>query len=83
MTTCGRFRPEWARLTSLVPRQRDQEVSRARLRIAAATQLLLPWEQGCVAGKWEQLPERTRAQVLTLLARMIARGVLVEDGTDG
>lgn len=54
------------------------------LRIAAATQLLLPWEQGCVAsGRWEQLPERTRAQVLTLLARMIARGVLVEDGTDG
>ena len=52
------------------------------LRIAAATQLLLPWEQGCVAG-WEQLPERTRAQVLTLLARMIARGVLAEDGTDG
>ena len=28
------------------------------LRIAAATQLLLPWEQGCVAGRWEQLPER-------------------------
>jgi hypothetical protein len=62
------------------------------LRIAEATQLLLPWEQGCaagrweqgcVAGRWEQLPERTRAQVLTLLARMIARGVLVEDGTDG
>jgi hypothetical protein len=53
------------------------------LRIAAATQLLLPWEQGCVAGRWEQLPECTRAQVLTLLARMIARGVLVEDGTDG
>ena len=45
--------------------------------------MLLPWEQGCVAGRWEQLPERTRAQVLTLLARMIARGVLVEDGTDG
>ena len=53
------------------------------VRIAAATQLLLPWEQGCVGGRWEQLPERTRGQVLTLLARMIARAVLVEDGTDG
>ena len=53
------------------------------LRIASATQLLLPWEQGCVGGRWELLPERTRAQVLTLLARMIARGVLVEDGSDG
>ena len=53
------------------------------VRIAAAVQLRLPWEQGCVGGRWELLPERTRAQVLTLLARMIARGVLVEDGTDG
>lgn len=53
------------------------------LRIAAATQLPLPWEQGCVPGRWEQLPERTRAQVLTLLARMIARGVLVEESSDG
>ena len=53
------------------------------LRIAAAVQLRLPWEQECVGERWELLPERTRAQVLTLLARMIARGVLVEDGTDG
>lgn len=53
------------------------------VRIAAAVQLRLPWEQECVGGRWELLPERTRAQVLTLLARMIARGVLVEDGTDG
>jgi hypothetical protein len=46
-------------------------------------QLRLPWEQDGVAGSWEQLPERTRAQVLSLLARMIARGVLAEDGSDG
>lgn len=53
------------------------------VRIAAAVQLRLPWEQECVAGGWEQLPESTRAQVLSLLARMIARGVLAEDGSDG
>ena len=53
------------------------------VRIAAAVQLRLPWEQECVGGRWEQLPEPIRAQVLTLLARMIARGVLVEDGSDG
>ena len=53
------------------------------VRIAAAVQLRLPWEQERVAGSWEQLPEPTRAHVLSLLARMIARGVLVEDGGDG
>jgi hypothetical protein len=52
-------------------------------RIATAVQLRLPWEQECVGERWELLPECTRAQVLTLLARMIARGVLVEDGSDG
>ena len=50
------------------------------LRIAAATPLLLPWEHGCVAGRWEQLPECTRAQVLTLLTRMIAQQVDLEPG---
>ncbi len=53
------------------------------IRIAAATQLRLSWEPECVGERWEQLPESTRAQVLTLLARMIAKGVLVEDGGDG
>jgi hypothetical protein len=54
------------------------------LRIAAAVQLRLPWEQECVGGRWELLPEPTRAQVLTLLARMIAKGVvLAGDGSDG
>jgi hypothetical protein len=46
-------------------------------------QLRLPWEQECVSGSWERLPEPTRVQVLSLLARMIARGVLAEDGSDG
>jgi len=53
------------------------------IRIAAATQLRLLWEPECVGERWEHLPEPTRAQVLTLLARMIAKGVLVEDGSDG
>jgi len=54
------------------------------VRIAAAVQLRLPWEQECVGGRWELLPEPTRAQVLTLLARMIAKGVvLAGDGSDG
>jgi len=53
------------------------------LRIAAAVQLRLPWEQERVGGRWELLPEATRAQVLTVLARMIAKGVLAEDGSDG
>jgi hypothetical protein len=53
------------------------------LRIAAPAQLWLPWEQECVGGRWEQLPEATRARVLSLLARMIAKGVLAEDGRDG
>ena len=83
VTTCGRFRPEWARLTSLVPRQRDQEVSRARTQNSGGDTVAAAVGAGVCRGRWEQLPERTRAQVLTLLARMIARGVLVEDGTDG
>ena len=57
MTTCGLFRPEWARLTSLVPRQRDQEVSRARTQnsggdtVAAAVGAgVCRWEVGAAAG---------------------------------
>ncbi len=53
------------------------------LRIAAPTQLCLTWEQERVGGQWEQLPEATRAAVLSLLARLIARGVVAEDGGDG
>jgi hypothetical protein len=71
------------RLTSLDPRQRDQEVSRARSQDSGRGATAAAVEQECVGGRWELLPERTRAQVLTLLARMIARGVLAEDGSDG
>jgi hypothetical protein len=53
------------------------------LRIAAPIQLCLTWEEEPAAGGWEQLPESTRAAVLSLLARLIAKGVLAEDGGDG
>lgn len=53
------------------------------LRISASTQLCLAWEEQRVGGQWEQLPEATRAAVLALLARVIARAVLAEDGGDG
>jgi predicted transcriptional regulator len=34
-------------------------------------------------GRWENLPETTRASVLTLLARLIAKGVVSdEEGND-
>lgn len=55
------------------------------LRIAAPTQLALlrPSEPG--AKRWETLPEPTRVAVLSLLARLIAKGVLAGDrrGGDG
>lgn len=53
------------------------------LRVAAPRQLCLGWEEECVGGQWEVLPEATRAAVLSLLARLIARGVLAGDGDDG
>ncbi|HSL09615.1 MAG TPA: hypothetical protein VK887_16800 [Pseudonocardiaceae bacterium] len=48
--------------------------------IAAEGQLALPIE-GTEAGadRWAGLPEQARAQVLVLLARLIARGVLIAD----
>ena len=46
------------------------------LRIAAARQLaLFAGRPGPAAGCWDGLPEQARAEVLALLARMIARGV--------
>jgi hypothetical protein len=33
--------------------------------------------------RWWELPEATRVAVLTLLARLIARGVLVDDEVPG
>ena len=51
------------------------------LRIAPARQLaLFAGQPGPAAGCWDGLPEQARAEVLALLARMIARGVLAGDG---
>jgi len=50
------------------------------LRIAPARQLaLFSGPPGPAAGHWDGLPEQARAEVLVLLARMIARGVLAGD----
>jgi hypothetical protein len=47
------------------------------LRIAPARQLaLFPGHPGPAAGYWDGLPEQARAEILALLARIIARGVL-------
>jgi hypothetical protein len=49
------------------------------MRVAAACQLSLPAGQaGSPADRWGQLPEQTRVQVLVLLARLIARGILAD-----
>jgi hypothetical protein len=46
-------------------------------RIAPARQLVLfTGPDDDAAGRWEELPEQVRGQVLTLLAVMIARDVL-------
>ena len=51
------------------------------LRIAPACQLaLFAGKSGPAAGHWDGLPEQARAEVLVLLARMIARGVMAGDG---
>jgi hypothetical protein len=50
------------------------------LRIAPARQLALFAGQEAPGGRWDGLPERARAEVLVLLARIIARGVLAGDG---
>ena len=51
------------------------------LRIAPARQLVLfDAKAGPGTGYWDGLPEQSRAAVLTLLARIIARGVLAGDG---
>ena len=45
------------------------------LRIAAARQLALFAAQDDCLARWDGLPEHVQAQVLALLARMIARSV--------
>jgi hypothetical protein len=50
------------------------------LRVAPACQLALDVDQTVTSAEcWQRLPEETRAQVLTLLARLIARGVIAEE----
>jgi hypothetical protein len=50
------------------------------LRVVADTvQLVLPeLEPARPVERWWSLPESTRSEVLTLLARLIARGVLID-----
>jgi hypothetical protein len=50
------------------------------LRIAPARQLALFTGQTDPDGRWDGLPEQSRAEVLVLLARIIARGVVAADG---
>jgi hypothetical protein len=52
------------------------------LRIAASCQLSLGLLDLPVSGGlWQSLPEEIRHQVLELLARMIAKGALVDPGS--
>jgi hypothetical protein len=53
------------------------------LRIAAPAQLTLSYGAERVDGRWEGLPEPTRAALLALLARLIAKGVLADGEEDG
>ena len=52
------------------------------LRIAPARQLVLFDGRPGPAGCWAGLPEQARAEILALLARMIARGMLAGEGPD-
>lgn len=53
------------------------------LRIVASVQLRLTADE-VVGGSWLDLPEATRVDVLCLLSRLIAKGVLdEEEGNDG
>jgi hypothetical protein len=54
------------------------------MRVAAETvQLVLP-DLGVAdpADRWWELPDATRARVLSLLAGLIARGVLIDEPED-
>jgi hypothetical protein len=54
------------------------------MRVAVPRQLALGLGDLPVpACRWQALPEETRAQVLALLARLIARGALAEDPRPG
>ena len=53
------------------------------LRIAASVQVPLPLDAGRPRPEdlWPSLPDAARVQVLALLARLISKGVLVEEET--
>jgi hypothetical protein len=52
--------------------------------IAADSQLALPIEETASGvPRWAGLPEQARAAVLVLLARLIARGVLIAEEPTG
>lgn len=54
------------------------------LRVAAPCQMSLQLvSDGGAPERWNGLPEDVRRQVLTLLAGLIARGVVVEDDPAG
>jgi hypothetical protein len=56
-----------------------------RLRIAAPSQLSLTLSSSVVPSGpqvWALLPDVARQQVLVLLARLIARGVIADDDTE-
>lgn len=54
------------------------------MRVAAARQLAFGLADLPVpACRWQALPEETRTQVLGLLARLIARGAVVDDMRPG
>ena len=49
------------------------------MRVASPCQLALPMgDQVLPADRWNTLPEARRAEVLALLGRLIARGVLAD-----
>jgi len=52
-----------------------------RLRLAAPVQLPLALDDGRAApgDRWWSLPEEARCEVLILLARLIARGIVCEE----
>jgi len=49
------------------------------LRIAPARQLVLFDDQAWPGAGWDGLPEQARTEILALLARMIARGVVAAE----
>jgi hypothetical protein len=53
------------------------------LRVSGATQLGLPVLGESNESCWMMLPAEARATVLGLLARLIARGMIVEELPDG